>query len=118
MQYIAPGINALQYIERAIVSSRDSDDRVSRKLHNLWEGMYKALRELHFHQLVHNDVKPENFVVDDRLRVYIVDFGSTLTVDQAVLENVADVPRTRQFIATAEQLNQEADIGSLRLTLR
>ncbi len=64
-----------------------------------------AVRSLHRLQVLHQDLKPENLMIDEKGRVRLVDFGSVQIAGEAHLNNdqgqdIAPIPQgTKNYIA-------------------
>ena len=41
----------------------------------------EALREIHSHGILHNDIRKENILVNEKGEIYIIDFGMSIVVD-------------------------------------
>lgn len=72
MEYCTQG-NLLQY-------SGASEDVVQKKV----KEALTLLKSLHSLGIVHNDVKPNNFAIDDKNRMRVIDFGGSFVKDPSV----------------------------------
>lgn len=52
-----------------------------KKLHNLIKSVAKALNEIHSHNIVHMDVKPENIMVQ-KDQFFLTDYGCSIYLDE------------------------------------
>jgi len=70
----------------------------------------EALAYAHAHHIVHEDIKPENILLDDDGNVKVVDFGISRLLDRTQ-EKMSSVMGTIQYMAP-EQLDGVADFRS------
>ena len=42
---------------------------------------FKALRAIHSHSILHNDIREENILVNDKGEIHIIDFGLSIITD-------------------------------------
>jgi RIO-like serine/threonine protein kinase len=42
----------------------------------------KALKIIHSHNILHNDIRRENILVNDEGNIFFIDFGKSITTDQ------------------------------------
>ncbi|BBG24218.1 Kae1-associated kinase Bud32 [Sulfuracidifex tepidarius] len=64
----------LEYIDGVTVRETDCKDEVTRKM-----GEYIAL--LHMHGIAHGDVNPNNFIVNEKGELFLIDFGLAKRTD-------------------------------------
>jgi len=80
----------------------------------------EALAHAHSKQMLHRDVKPSNFLIDEHDQLWLSDFGLAKVVDDAELTRTGEVIGTLRYLAP-ERLTAEAtiqgDIFSLGATL-
>ena len=71
----------------------------------------EALHYAHEQGVLHRDVKPANLLLDERGRVWVVDFGLAKLLDSEGLTNTGDIVGTLQYLAP-ECLHGGADTRS------
>ncbi len=80
----------------------------------------QGLRAFHRREMIHQDIKPDNIIIDKHGTVKIIDFGSTLVAGVEEVRGEGDLPDllgTRDYSAPEYQLGQKpsnrSDIYSL-----
>jgi|TARA_B100001142_G_scaffold321974_1_gene369523 serine/threonine protein kinase len=59
-----------------------------RQVENICEQMYSIVSKLHSHDVVHRDIKPDNFMVSTKGQVYLIDLGlSSVLNHKKILKN-------------------------------
>lgn len=80
----------------------------------------EALAHAHSKQMLHRDVKPSNFLIDEHDQLWLSDFGLAKVIDDTELTKTGEVIGTLRYLAP-ERLTTEAttqgDIFSLGATL-
>ncbi|MFT3879549.1 MAG: protein kinase [Gemmatales bacterium] len=80
----------------------------------------EALAHAHSKQMLHRDVKPSNFLIDEHDQLWLSDFGLAKVIDDTELTKTGEVIGTLRYLAP-ERLTAEAtvrgDIFSLGATL-
>ncbi|MBI2839900.1 MAG: protein kinase [Acidobacteria bacterium] len=69
----------------------------------------RALQEAHRVGVVHRDLKPQNIMVDDNQRAYIMDFGLSITTGVERLTQVGAVVGTPSYMAPEQHEDHEID---------
>ena len=75
MHYIAYGFDLADWYAREKESNPENSHRIALEL--LWR-MTRLISELHKSQVIHNDIKPQNFLIcntHNGFKIYILDFG-------------------------------------------
>jgi serine/threonine protein kinase len=118
MEYI-PGSSLDQYMKKHNVLN---DNEIK---HILCQ-MLEALKYVHSQGLIHRDVKPSNFILDDQANVKLLDFGiaknlnteiSDYTSTGTVQQIGTPLYMSPEQIATPNSITQSTDIYSLGLVL-
>lgn len=112
-----PGISLLELMSRSLegflVISTDQCLQISINI-------MKALKKLHKQGLIHQDIKPENIIVDPvSCEVNIIDFGLAAHVDYANTVNGGTLYyRAPEAFTKGASANPDSDVYSLGLVLR
>jgi len=71
--------HACEYIEGQNLAAWSKDNPLADliKVRNITSQLVKALRVLQRHEIVHCDIKPDNFIIDSQGRIKLIDFGSS-----------------------------------------
>jgi len=84
--------HACEYIEGQNLAAWSKDNPCADliKVRDITSQLVKALRVLQRHEIVHCDIKPDNFIIDSHGRIKLIDFGSSQigSVDCAFDEGV------------------------------
>ncbi|RMZ85922.1 hypothetical protein DV736_g6524, partial [Chaetothyriales sp. CBS 134916] len=83
----------MKYIEHeATLANYFSQGRITRSLEKKWQQqIMETLQELHSHEIVWGDVKPDNVLIDNNKDAHLIDFGGGFNseyVDEDVIETV------------------------------
>ncbi len=117
MEYV-DGSNLRELIDGGTLTARDALKIVPQ--------ICDALQFAHERRIVHRDVKPENILVDEDLRVRIADFGLSKLLgeggDKVVLTRTEQIFGTPQYMAPEQmkmtaEVDHRADIYSLGVVL-
>jgi len=73
--------HACEYIEGQNLAQWSQDNPLASfiKVRDIVGQLVKALRLLQRHEIVHCDIKPDNFIIDNHGRIKLIDFGSSQT---------------------------------------
>lgn len=81
------------------------------------EQVAKGLQAFHRHEMIHQDLRPANVLIDNSGTVKIIDFGSTKVAGVAEIQHTDDIQGTAQYTAPeyflSEQGSARSDIFSL-----
>lgn len=71
--------HACEYIEGQNLAAWSQDNPLADlvKVRDIVSQLVKALRVLQRHEIVHCDIKPDNFIIDSHGRIKLIDFGSS-----------------------------------------
>jgi protein phosphatase len=71
--------HACEYIEGQNLAAWSTDNPLADliKVRDITSQLVKALRVLQRHEIVHCDIKPDNFIIDNQGRIKLIDFGSS-----------------------------------------
>jgi len=71
--------HACEYIEGQNLAAWSQDNPLADlvKVRDIVGQLVKALRVLQRHEIVHCDIKPDNFIIDSNGRIKLIDFGSS-----------------------------------------
>jgi serine/threonine protein kinase/serine/threonine protein phosphatase PrpC len=71
--------HACEYIEGQNLAAWSKDNPLADliKVRDITSQLIKALRVLQRHEIVHCDIKPDNFIIDSHGRIKLIDFGSS-----------------------------------------
>lgn len=112
MEYVE-GITLKQWMEDHPHPSLD-------EVRNIIEQIARGLRAFHRHEMLHQDLKPENIMIDQNGTVKIIDFGSVSVAGLSEIENPIEhfhILGTAQYTAPEYFLEQSpntaADVYSL-----
>lgn len=74
--------------------------------------LYQALSEIHTLGIVHLDIKPDNIVLDEQLRLYLCDFGHSIDISQGFLSKSRN---SKKMLSKKriEELRQTSFVGSI-----
>lgn len=78
--------------------------------------MAASVRLLHARGFIHKDIKPENFLIDRNLRLYLTDFGYCSTVDDTFFISAGSPAYAAPEARRAKPLSFGRDIWSLGVT--
>jgi len=82
--------HACEYIEGQNLAAWSKDNPLPDliKVRDIVSQLVKALRVLQRHEIVHCDIKPDNFIINSQGRIKLIDFGSSLmgSVDKVSTE--------------------------------
>ncbi len=85
--------HACEYIEGQNLAAWSADNPLADlvKVRDIVKQMVKALRVLQRHEIVHCDIKPDNFIMDSFGRIKMIDFGSCQigSIDSGLAEQEA-----------------------------
>jgi len=84
--------HACEYIEGQNLAAWSKDNPLPDliKVRDIVSQLVKALRVLQRHEIVHCDIKPDNFIINSQGRIKLIDFGSSLmgSVDKVSTESL------------------------------
>mgnify|MGYP005986907043 CR=1 FL=1 len=71
--------HACEYIEGQTLAAWSQDNPLADlvKVRDIVSQLVKALRVLQRHEIVHCDIKPDNFIIDSHGRIKLIDFGTS-----------------------------------------
>lgn len=71
--------HACEYIEGQTLAAWSQDNPLAGlvKVRDIVSQLVKALRVLQRHEIVHCDIKPDNFIIDSHGRIKLIDFGTS-----------------------------------------
>lgn len=106
--------------------SETQTDKKFRHLLLIMKDIIKALKYLHDHNIIHNDVKPDNIIIDKNLTPILVDFGvacsdlSVCSIDSKKLDCCQNVLGPNMYISPetlkTKSYFKESDVWSLGLS--
>ena len=70
-----------------------------------------ALAYAHAQNVLHRDIKPANLIVDDRLQLWVTDFGVAKAIESEAVTRTGDVVGTLRYMAP-EQIVGDSDVRS------
>ncbi|MFT5756515.1 MAG: serine/threonine protein kinase/serine/threonine protein phosphatase PrpC [Alteromonadaceae bacterium] len=86
--------HACEYIEGQNLAAWSKDNPLADliKVRDITSQLVKALRVLQRHEIVHCDIKPDNFIIDSQGRIKLIDFGSSTigSVDDGSVDSASD----------------------------
>src|SRR5262249_22422315 len=72
----------------------------------------KGLAAAHTEQVIHRDLKPQNIVVGENDRVYIMDFGIARSMEQSGLTQTGAVVGTLEYMSPEQAKGEKVDYRS------
>ncbi|WPH00403.1 rgs domain-containing serine/threonine-protein kinase a [Acrodontium crateriforme] len=99
---------------RDYLCKKGPDIPTSRRL--LWATqMAAAIKMLHSFSVIHCDIKPGNFMLDDELQAYLIDFGGSMIDDKLalVMENTRFRLPCNDYMAVQAVANVQTDMFAL-----
>lgn len=106
----------MEYIDGSDLTSRIKEKDVGLEMKTYWsDELLEALEYLHENNIVHRDIKPQNALVTEQNRIYLVDFGLAkfdVTVVRAHTPNYASPEQTKGLTT-----DRRSDIYSMGATL-
>jgi serine/threonine protein kinase len=103
-------------LRRYVADRRGLPERECRRL---FFQLYGAVRDLHLqHFVVHRDIKLENCLIDDGLRLRLIDFGLCASCYQTTLQGAAGTPGyCAPEVVLGFQYSEKCDVFSLGVCL-
>jgi serine/threonine protein kinase len=116
------GIQLIKYIENIISKDNFTDNKIL--LLRIMTDIIRAIKHLHSLNILHLDIKPDNIIVSEDNRGYLLDFGISCVINIKVNENIDCTPEklTRGTIGfmsrevinrNIKNINKWSDIYSL-----
>lgn len=108
----------MQYCENGSCSSmagRMEEDDIIKFLHDVSAG----LEYLHDHNIIHQDIKPDNILVDDNLNFIVTDFGISVNSEGGIFDSNGMSGGTRAYMGPERfegVTNSASDMWSLGAT--
>ncbi len=93
----------LQYVEKTGVS----------QLPRLCERMVSAIKHLHSAYIVHSDIKPDNFMIDNRENPILIDFGLSSLFYNAEKDVYKENIRTAHLIGSPKYASYNLHLGNV-----
>lgn len=87
----------MQYCENGSCNSmvgRMEEDDVIKLMHDVAAG----LEYLHDHNIIHQDIKPDNILLDDNCNFMVTDFGISVVSDRSVADSAGTSGGTRAYM--------------------
>ena len=68
----------------------------------IFKSIIKSIYTCHYNNIVHGDLKPENFLIDNYLNIYLTDFGSSFRnlTDSLDTTNIGNMKSTLEDVQT------------------
>ena len=115
--YFIGRINRISFFSMAFVEGQTLDDWIcADKKFNLGEAkwfLFQAVSALEYaarHQLIHLDIKPSNFLVDQKPMILLADFGLAQNISHSNDTEESEVFGTPYYVAPEQIYRQKTDL--------